>query len=182
MGGGCVKNTFIMLLSERIPDLALFIIAVSIHWYVLLVLWTRGFVLGTVVILVLKCLGMAPFVRHASPNAHVPWWQEALHVLSARKAGSDLYNSDDLMKRGLSPRVPSPTPTAFSGISNYQTDSYRPIRDQKVPVVPTLDYRQISKTHFDDLSRYLASYLAKGETNSRVHCAPALTPLLFSTS
>lgn len=66
------------------------------------------------------------------------------------------------MKRGQPPRAPSPTPTAFSGISNYRTDSYRPIRDKNVPAVPAIDYRLISRTHFDELSRYLASYLARG--------------------
>ena len=59
-------------------------------------------------------------------------------------------------------RAPSPTPTAFSGISNYRTDSYRPIRDPtNVPAVPAIDYRQVSKSHFLELSTYLASYLAQ---------------------
>ena len=66
------------------------------------------------------------------------------------------------MKRQPS-RAPSPTPTAFSGISNYRTDpSYRP-RDLKgAPAVPTIDYRQVSKTHYGELGRYLANYLASG--------------------
>jgi hypothetical protein len=55
----------------------------------------------------------------------------------------------------------SPTPTAFSGISNYRNDSYRPIRDKNVPAVSTIDYCIVSHTHFDELSRYLAAYLAK---------------------
>ena len=60
-------------------------------------------------------------------------------------------------------RGPSPTPTAFSGISNYRTDSYRPLRDLKAaPAVPTIDYRQVSKVHYAELGKYLASYLAKG--------------------
>jgi hypothetical protein len=60
-------------------------------------------------------------------------------------------------------RGPSPTPTAFSGISNYRTDSYRPLRDLKgAPAVPTIDYRQVSKIHYAELGKYLASYLAKG--------------------
>lgn len=66
------------------------------------------------------------------------------------------------MKRTPS-RAPSPTPTAFSGISNYRTDSYRPIRDLKgAPAVPTIDYRQVSKIHYAELGKYLASYLAAG--------------------
>ena len=61
-------------------------------------------------------------------------------------------------------RGPSPTPTAFSGISHYRaTDSYRPLRDLKgVPAVPTIDYRHVSKIHYAELGKYLASYLAKG--------------------
>ena len=66
------------------------------------------------------------------------------------------------MKPSPRSRAPSPTPTTFSGISNYRTDSYRPIRDKNAPAVPTVDYRQISKIHFDELSKALAAYLAKG--------------------
>lgn len=64
------------------------------------------------------------------------------------------------MKRHPS-RAPSPTPTAFSGISNYKTESYRPIREKSIPAVPPVDYRLVSKTHFDELARYLAVYLSK---------------------
>ncbi|KAF8070406.1 hypothetical protein FPV67DRAFT_1017824 [Lyophyllum atratum] len=74
-------------------------------------------------------------------------------------------------------RAPSPTPTAFSGISNYRTDSYRPIRDKNVPAVPQIDYRLVSKTHFDELSRYLAAYLAKAPPNSRSTARQKLTRL-----
>ncbi|KAF8160871.1 hypothetical protein B0H34DRAFT_765957 [Crassisporium funariophilum] len=81
------------------------------------------------------------------------------------------------MKRQPS-RAPSPTPTAFSGISNYRTDSYRPIRDLKgAPAVPTIDYRQVSKTHYAELGRYLASYLAKVPPNSRSTARSKLTRL-----
>ncbi|KAG6879161.1 hypothetical protein C0992_004694 [Termitomyces sp. T32_za158] len=74
-------------------------------------------------------------------------------------------------------RVPSPTPTAFSGISNYRTDSYRPIRDKNVPAVPQIDFRTVSKTHFDELTRYLAAYLAKAAPNSRATARQKLTRL-----
>lgn len=68
------------------------------------------------------------------------------------------------MKRNPS-RAPSPTPTAFSGISNYRSESYRPLREKgnNLPAVPSLDQRIVAKTHFDELSRYLAAYLARGE-------------------
>lgn len=71
------------------------------------------------------------------------------------------------MKRQPS-RAPSPTPTAFSGISNYRNDSYRSVRDKPaVPAVPTVDYRLVSRTHYDELGRYLAAYLAKCPFNQK---------------
>ncbi|KAF8635219.1 hypothetical protein AX17_003995 [Amanita inopinata Kibby_2008] len=79
------------------------------------------------------------------------------------------------MKRVPS-RAPSPTPTAFSGISNYRTDSYRSV-NKNIPSVPTVDYRSVSKTHFDELSRYLAVYLAKSAPNSRTTARQKLTRL-----
>jgi len=76
-----------------------------------------------------------------------------------------------VMKRNLSARVPSPTPTSFSGISNYRTDSYRPIKDQgNVPVMTSSEPKSIARTHFNELSQYLAAYLAKGQ--SLKHGAP----------
>ncbi|KAF8895714.1 hypothetical protein CPB84DRAFT_1782266 [Gymnopilus junonius] len=81
------------------------------------------------------------------------------------------------MKRQPS-RAPSPTPTAFSGISNYRTDSYRPIRDLKgAPAVPAIDYRLVSKSHFEELAKYLASYLAAAPPNSRSNARSKLTRL-----
>lgn len=64
-------------------------------------------------------------------------------------------------------RAPSPTPTAFSGISAYKNDSYRPIKGSggmpsSAPAVPSLDPRIVARTHFDELNRYLSAYLAKG--------------------
>ncbi|KAA1470711.1 hypothetical protein DENSPDRAFT_836571 [Dentipellis sp. KUC8613] len=72
-------------------------------------------------------------------------------------------------------RAPSPTNTTYSGISNYRTDSYRPIRDKNA--VPPLDPRLIARTHFEELSRYLASYLAKEPPNSRTTARQKLTRL-----
>ncbi|KAK0195779.1 hypothetical protein F5146DRAFT_1027040 [Armillaria mellea] len=81
------------------------------------------------------------------------------------------------MNKRSQSRAPSPTPTAFSGISNYRTESYRPIREKSVPVVPTIDYRLISKTHFDELSKYLTVYLSKAPPNSRSTARQKLTRL-----
>ncbi|KAK2464198.1 hypothetical protein APHAL10511_003655 [Amanita phalloides] len=78
------------------------------------------------------------------------------------------------MKRGPS-RAPSPTPTTFSGISNYRnTDSYRSAKNL---AVPSTDYRSLSKIHFDELSRYLSVYLAKSPPNSRTTARQKLTRL-----
>ncbi|KIK69320.1 hypothetical protein GYMLUDRAFT_67972 [Collybiopsis luxurians FD-317 M1] len=72
------------------------------------------------------------------------------------------------MKRSQS-RASSPTPTvfsAFSGISNYRTESYRPINTKNAPK-PHIDYRSISKIHFDELSQYLTAYPARSAPNFR---------------
>ncbi|KIY54002.1 hypothetical protein FISHEDRAFT_32248 [Fistulina hepatica ATCC 64428] len=76
-------------------------------------------------------------------------------------------------------RAPSPTPTSFSGISNYRTESYRPKPNgsSNVPAVPTPDFRSISKTYFDELSVYLAAYLARAAPNSRSSARQKLTRL-----
>lgn len=67
------------------------------------------------------------------------------------------------MNRLRSSRAPSPTPTTFSGISNYRTESYRPIKDKgNVPAVPAVNSRVVARTHFDELASFLVSYLVKG--------------------
>ncbi|KAJ6615035.1 hypothetical protein B0H10DRAFT_106705 [Mycena sp. CBHHK59/15] len=58
-------------------------------------------------------------------------------------------------------RAPSPSVTSFSGISNYRTESYHPLRDKNVPPVPQIDHRSVLEGHFTEFSRYLAAYLAK---------------------
>ncbi|KAF8638033.1 hypothetical protein AX16_010665 [Volvariella volvacea WC 439] len=78
------------------------------------------------------------------------------------------------MKRQPS-RGPSPTPTSFSGISNYRNDGYRPSRDKNPP--PTPDYRAISRIHFDELREYLAAYLARSQPNARSSARQKLTKL-----
>ena len=65
-----------------------------------------------------------------------------------------------------STRAPSPTLTAFSGISSYRTDSYKPLRDKSSASTPPLDSHQVARTHFDELSKYLSSHLAKGSISS----------------
>src|SRR5712672_2037437 len=72
-----------------------------------------------------------------------------------------LYPSTTMKKSGSGQRAPSPTPTAFSGISSYRTDSYKPFRDKSISSTPIETY-QIALGHFHELSKYLASYLAKG--------------------
>ncbi|KAJ6620207.1 hypothetical protein B0H10DRAFT_1102957 [Mycena sp. CBHHK59/15] len=58
-------------------------------------------------------------------------------------------------------RAPSPSVTSFSGISNYRTESYHPLRDKNVPPVPPIDHRSVLEGHFNEFSHYLAAYLAK---------------------
>ena len=80
------------------------------------------------------------------------------------------------MKRSLtSGRSASPTNTTYSGISNYRTESYRPIKD-----AAPLDPRLIARTHFEELNRYLASYLAKGISLSLLFIALDVRARLFS--
>ncbi|CAL1711181.1 unnamed protein product [Somion occarium] len=75
-----------------------------------------------------------------------------------------------------STRVPSPTNTTYSGFSNYRTESYRPLKEP-VPPFPPVDSRTVARTHFDQLHRYLASYLAKEPANSRSTARQKLTRL-----
>ncbi|OBZ69633.1 hypothetical protein A0H81_10591 [Grifola frondosa] len=81
------------------------------------------------------------------------------------------------MKRAGSTRAPSPTNTTYSGISNYRSESYRPLRDNPPALDPAADPRNIARTHFDELSRYLAAYLAKEPANSRSTARQKLTRL-----
>ncbi|KAJ3543974.1 hypothetical protein NM688_g5797 [Phlebia brevispora] len=73
-------------------------------------------------------------------------------------------------------RAPSPTNTTYSGISNYKTDSYRPFSNSPLPL-PGSDARNVARTHFEELHRYLASYLAKEPANSRSTARQKLTRL-----
>lgn len=66
------------------------------------------------------------------------------------------------MRRSGVSRAPSPTNTTYSGYSNYRTDSYRPINPPTSPLAT--DPRDVARSHFVELSRYLASYLANGES------------------
>ncbi|KAG6837808.1 hypothetical protein H0H93_016176 [Arthromyces matolae] len=49
--------------------------------------------------------------------------------------------------------------------------------DKNVPTVPQIDFRTVSRVHFDELSRYLAAYLAKAPPNSRATARQKLTRL-----
>ena len=88
------------------------------------------------------------------------------------------------MRRAGSTRASSPTNTTYSGISNYRTDSYKPLRD--TPSQATLvDPRAVARVHFAELSQYLAAYLAKGELPSPyMHLSRPhrLDPLAFRLS
>ncbi|KAH9048454.1 hypothetical protein EDB84DRAFT_1457065 [Lactarius hengduanensis] len=82
------------------------------------------------------------------------------------------------MKRsGSGPRASSPTNTSFSGISSYRNDSYKPLRDKSLVTSPPLDPHIVARTHYDELSKYLFSYLAKEPANSRSTARQKLTRL-----
>lgn len=69
------------------------------------------------------------------------------------------------MKRTTSTsRTPlSPTATTYSGISNYQGSTFQSKGPPSQSAnYPPLDSVVIAKVHFDELYKYLASYLAKG--------------------
>ncbi|KAI9449387.1 hypothetical protein F5148DRAFT_1247904 [Russula earlei] len=83
-----------------------------------------------------------------------------------------------MKKSGSGARAPSPTPTSFSGISSYRTDSYKPLRDKSSSISsPPLDSYHVARTHYEELSKYLASYLAKEPANSRSTARQKLTRL-----
>ena len=73
-------------------------------------------------------------------------------------------------------RVPSPANSTFSGISSYRTDSYRPLRDRSLNSSATVDSYQVACAHYDELSRYLVTYLAKGSIS------PSISTHLISRS
>ena len=68
------------------------------------------------------------------------------------------------MKRTTSTRTPpSPTTTTYSGISSYQNSTFQPKSPPNQSAnYPPLDSLVIAKAHYDELYKYLASYLAKG--------------------
>ncbi|KAF9017980.1 hypothetical protein BDZ89DRAFT_993485 [Hymenopellis radicata] len=65
------------------------------------------------------------------------------------------------------------TQTESSGIFNSRTELYRPI--SPVTAAPTIDYWMIFKTHSEELSKYLAAYLAQAPSNSRPTARQSLT-------
>ncbi len=77
------------------------------------------------------------------------------------------------MRRAGSTRAASPTNTTYSGISNYRTDSYRPLPNNSAAQFAAPDPRTVARVHFDELNSYLASYLAKGTSvysrSARIH-------------
>ncbi|KAG9008678.1 component of the polarisome, partial [Tulasnella sp. 427] len=76
----------------------------------------------------------------------------------------------------MSRKVPSPTNTSYSGISNYQSSGYR--RPEPVPQLPDLqDGRQIARQHYEELQFFLGSHLAREPANSRSSAREKLTRL-----
>jgi len=82
------------------------------------------------------------------------------------------------MKRSGYERIPS-TDTSFSGISSYRTDSYKPLGEKYSVSSPSLplDPLLVARIQYDELSKYLVSYLAKEPANSRSSARQKLTRL-----
>ncbi|KAJ3988805.1 hypothetical protein F5890DRAFT_1489268 [Lentinula detonsa] len=78
-------------------------------------------------------------------------------------------------------RAASPTLTAFSGISNHRTDSYKSI-SKNATSVPQIDYRSMCKIHYNELHRYLTAYLARAPPNSRSTARQKLSRLTIRQS
>lgn len=118
--------------------------------------------LGPVIHVFASCFWRGYVVREAVYGSSCPHRPYALLVVFSL--------TSSIMRSGLAQRAPSPTNTAFSGISSYRTDPYKPFRDKSSISSPPVDSYQVARTHYDELSKYLASYLAKG----------ALSPLSIS--
>ncbi|KAI0833899.1 hypothetical protein BC628DRAFT_1346039 [Trametes gibbosa] len=82
------------------------------------------------------------------------------------------------MRRRGAERAASPTYATFSGISNYRTESYRPLVNASAPQYATSsDPRAVARVHFEELNSYLASYLAKEPATSCSTARQKLTRL-----
>lgn len=66
------------------------------------------------------------------------------------------------MKRTPSARAPSPTNTTYSGISNYRTDQYKPLREKSRNPSQAMDPKAIARIHHEEMAAYLENHLAKG--------------------
>ena len=76
--------------------------------------------------------------------------------------------SPSIMRSVATQRAPSPTNTTFSGISSYRTEPYRSHRDKSSISSSPQESYQVARAHYDELSKYLASYLAKGSISPSI--------------
>ncbi|KAG8687480.1 component of the polarisome [Ceratobasidium sp. 394] len=79
-------------------------------------------------------------------------------------------------------RAPSPSAsTAYSGISNYRSDSYRTGTSNSPrpggPALPATDPRAIARTHYEELKRSLQDHMLREPQNSRANAREKLTRL-----
>src|SRR6266702_1672002 len=116
------------------------------------------------------CHSSASKVDHGNGRDPCVWVVVAHPFGQLSAHTSTLSPPTSTMKRsGSGTRAPSPTNTSFSGISSYRTDLYKPLRDKSSVTSPPLDPHLVARIHYDELSKYLVSYLAKG-------CVPSLSP------
>ena len=72
-------------------------------------------------------------------------------------------------------RTPSPTNPTLSGTSSHRIEPYKSHRDKSSISPSPQESHQVARTYFDELSKYLASYLAKGSVSPSVTFSPHLT-------
>ncbi|KAI0759954.1 hypothetical protein BD413DRAFT_594323 [Trametes elegans] len=118
------------------------------------------------------CLLLFLFLRRPRSASH-----DDTLLIPHSFSSSTSRNFNPTMRRAGSTRAASPTNTTYSGISNYRTDSYRPLANATPSQYANVDPRTVARTHFAELSQYLASYLAKEPANSRSTARQKLTRL-----
>jgi hypothetical protein len=89
-------------------------------------------------------------------------WLRPIHRGNSAQRAYTHSPTSTMKRSGSGPRTSSPTSTTFSGISSYRTDSYKPLRDKASVSSPPLEPHLVARTHYEELSKYLVSYLAKG--------------------
>ncbi|GJJ08537.1 hypothetical protein Clacol_002755 [Clathrus columnatus] len=82
------------------------------------------------------------------------------------------------MSISRSQRAPSPSNTSYSGISRYQSQSYRPVPSMANPNANTFtESRRVAKLHFDEIQIFLGGDLSREPHGTRASAREKLTRL-----